>query len=661
MSSHERKKNYDLERIKSIYNKIDSLKKNYPLKSSSEINYNFRKERPSLIKINEIIRNYGKFSKKIINPASSGEESDFEEKKEKIPNLNSVIKKLFDLNTIMIVKDINYFPKEAYPRILILNLENWIEKNHIIYFLDDIPCMKKINVEKYINDIFFFDYLKKKCAWIKFNDFYICKKIINFFYNPIKKLFPSKNSKGEKLDIFLSYNLLEITKSNYYGIVIRNLPQNSTSETLKNFCENYIKENKDSVKYCLKPYLIKDNYCSIVVLKELEYAENLCYRLNNQEVSNKKLKVNLHPKICKIRNNFNSSFFHYMFNNNGYKFPEEIEQSGDCVKFTFPLTSLYEKNNLFDNDNKIEEGEIKEDNKYSFNYNMKNIINENNNNYRNKSVNTFFNSSNNNTLICNNNLGKKIDNNIENINSNNNNFIFQNSNNAFEKLLNGFKKIQEKNFNNNIISNNKEDIKTKENLITPKNNYVKINNNNEDIEMGEIPNEKIKKDSNKKKEKEYSKSDIEYYTYDMKDFHYYKTKHFIGNFESKKKDIDKEFKNNSNKNYKEDLYRKDKYKKEKDEYNKNNNGKDDKYYNQNYKERDYYNYKYKREESNYYSKKNDNRSRSRSNNRSRSRSRRRNDKKSFNNNNNYKNNISHFRDNFNEGKNKFNDGKNYYH
>ena len=69
--------------------------------------------------------------------------------------------------------------------------------------------------------------------------------------------------------------------------------------------------------------------------------------------------MNFHPSICRIRNNCNNSIFNKMFNENGYKFSEEIEQSGNVVSLSTPLPLLYPKINY--ENYKREEGEIKDD------------------------------------------------------------------------------------------------------------------------------------------------------------------------------------------------------------------------------------------------------------------------------------------------------------
>ena len=97
-------------------------------------------------------------------------------------------------------------------------------------------------------------------------------------------------------------------------------------------------------------------------MNDLEDAENLCIALNGVEVSKgRKIKVNLHPQICKIRNNIEGSVFSSMFNKNGYIFEENMLQSGKVIKSDIPLPKIYPKNENKDKYYKKEEGEIKED------------------------------------------------------------------------------------------------------------------------------------------------------------------------------------------------------------------------------------------------------------------------------------------------------------
>ena len=72
----------------------------------------------------------------------------------------------------------------------------------------------------------------------------------NFFLAPIKKLYPSYNSKKEKIEVYYAYNLLELTKNHWYGVILRNLPANCNDRSLYNFTEQKV---ENGIKYCLNP------------------------------------------------------------------------------------------------------------------------------------------------------------------------------------------------------------------------------------------------------------------------------------------------------------------------------------------------------------------------------------------------------------------------
>ena len=60
-----------------------------------------------------------------------------------IPTLSKASNILFDKNTIMIVHNINNFPKESINKngigLLLINLDSWVNENNIIYFLEQTP------------------------------------------------------------------------------------------------------------------------------------------------------------------------------------------------------------------------------------------------------------------------------------------------------------------------------------------------------------------------------------------------------------------------------------------------------------------------------------------------------------------------------------------
>ncbi len=76
--------------------------------------------------------------------------------------------------------------------------------------------------------------------------------------------------------------------SEWYGIILRNIPEKCSYENLKNFLRNYSKH----INYLLPATKIKNSYCSIVVLDTLEEAEKICKCINKKEMGkNRFIKV----------------------------------------------------------------------------------------------------------------------------------------------------------------------------------------------------------------------------------------------------------------------------------------------------------------------------------------------------------------------------------
>ena len=293
--------------------------------SSNNFYYNNYKKstsfsRPSILDLKNNIKNID-FSHKfyLIEEGSDSEDCFNEDTKEVLPSLMKVAKNIFDPNKIMIITDIKYFPKEANPGLIMTGIEEWVTERHIKFFLENVPTFvdkyKKNSYYKNFNNygdnyldiykITIFAEQKNRYAYIQMNNFSQMEIIGNFFLNPIKKIHPSYNSKKEKIEIYYAYNILELTKNHWYGVILRNLPANCNDKSLYYFTEQKV---ENGIKYCLNPILIDNVYCSLVVCKELECAEQLCFELNNHEINNKIFKAHLHPYICKIRNkeNFNN-------------------------------------------------------------------------------------------------------------------------------------------------------------------------------------------------------------------------------------------------------------------------------------------------------------------------------------------------------------------
>jgi hypothetical protein len=88
-----------------------------------------------------------------------------------------------------------------------------------------------------------------------------------------------------------AYDKLDLKNSGWYGVILRNVPPKCTSENIQNQCS----ARGERVSYAIKPHQIRNQFCSIVVLENLEDAEKLCISLNQKEIAkNKFLKVLVH-------------------------------------------------------------------------------------------------------------------------------------------------------------------------------------------------------------------------------------------------------------------------------------------------------------------------------------------------------------------------------
>ena len=550
--------------------------------------------RPSIINITKNIKSIDMTNKFFLLEESSDNEDGYNEDiKHTIPSLMKVSKNIFDPNTIMILTDIKYFPRESQPGLIVTGIEDWVTEKHIQYFLKGVPSFKdkykpdknnnynKNNetIDLQINSIKFFTEQNKRYAYIKLNNYNQMEVIGNFFLNPIKKIYPSYNSKKEKIEVYFAYDLLKLTKSHWYGVILRNLPPNCTDKSIYNFCDQPV---NNGIKYCLNPITIDNIYCSLVVCKELEQAEKLCYCLNNKNVNNNiYLKVNLHPKICKIRNeNFITNY--EMFSKEGYLFNINAEQSEKSLEFAKPFMEFFYPDylNSFNNKSKKKEKEMK-------NLNENNEISK-----KNKEKEKHLKKEKDLTLAS-----SILD--LLKHSKSNEEFKKNNSQNIIEKSLNN-------NSNNEQnISNNKNEEIQKNNQIINKNNIKstiikeqnsqsnldlnKINSQNLSINTNENFNESQKNIENiihheEKKEKSkdniqnlinsennnltYTQEEINYYTYNMGDQKFYED---LENQYQRKASSYKQRNNNDYKDYyKSNNYNRD-YKSQRYDHNKNSN------------------------------------------------------------------------------------------
>ena len=619
--SNEQSKYFD----KITFNNLDN---NKTLNKKS--NYNYFKmisiSRPSIIDISQNIKTIDMSHKfYLIEESSDNEDGYNEDTKAIMPSLTKVAKNIFDPNLIMILTDIKYFPSEAKPRLIISGIEEWVTEKHIKYFLKGVPSFidknksEKNRIDLEINSIKFFTEQQKRYAYVKVNSKEQMEIIGNFFLNPIKKLYPSYNSKKEKIEIYYAYDLLNITKNHWYGVILRNLPANCNDKSIYNFTEQKI---KNGIKYCLNPIEIDNIYCALVVCKELEYAEKLCHDLNNSEINNKYIKAHLHPNICKIRNEAFLSNYE-TFNKDGYLYSEDAEQSEKYLNFAKSFMEFFYPDYLKSfNNNKSKKKEK----------NIKNVNDINESNMKNKEKEKNIKREKDLTLASSildlfkksksiEDLKKTNSQNLKEKNIINNNNIQNNQNNnmiiekqSSEISLNMNIKTslfagQNSSTNLDIIQENSKvlsednNTKTNENKENDEENKEKNNSNN--------INDNINKEINDNNIIKYSQEEIDYYTYNMGDKKYYdeiemQNLRRTSSYKQRNSNYKEDFKGcyNSNSNYNKD-YQSQRYEHSKNisssprrqyntSYKKNNSGygKDRDYYNK----RSYDNYKEKSKE-----------------------------------------------------------------
>lgn len=130
------------------------------------------------------------------------------------------------------------------------------------------------------------NYKNNLFAFILFLNYEHCKKTFSFFNHPLKKLNnPTKNSKGEKMGVYYAFDLLDMYNSDWYGVILRNIPEKSTHEDLKKHLSNYSK----NLNYLSPSIKIKNSCCALVVLNTLEEAEKICKYFNKKELGNNRI------------------------------------------------------------------------------------------------------------------------------------------------------------------------------------------------------------------------------------------------------------------------------------------------------------------------------------------------------------------------------------
>ena len=523
-----------------IFQNLDDNQRN----SNKKFSYNYQKmlilSRPSIINISQQIKTIDMSHKfYLIEESSDYEDGYNEDTKHIFPSLMKVAKNIFDPNLIMILTDITFFPKESQPGLIIAGIEDWVTEKHIKYFLKEVPTFKNRykfdkgnnnynknneNSDLYVHSIKFFVEQNKRYAYIKLNNFEQMEIIGNFFLNPIKKLYPSYNSKKEKLEVYFAYDLLKITKNHWYGVILRNLPPNCNDKSIYNFTEQKV---KNGIKYCLNPILIDDIFCSLVVCKELEYAEKLCHELNNSQINNKFIKAHLHPQICKIRTEGLYSNYE-TFSKEGYIFDINDEQSEKCLNHAKTFMEFFNPDYLKSfNNNKPKK--IEKENKNNNDNNENNNKNKEKNLKREKdltlasSILDLFKKTNSQSLKEKSSINNNKDQNISN-----NNMVLEEQKCDTQNKINIKSSIipnqnSQTNLDINQANSKPLNINKTETFNESKNNIeniIPLNKNKEGDKVDKESND-FNKEINENNQAKYSQDEIKYYTYNMGDQKYY--------------------------------------------------------------------------------------------------------------------------------------------
>lgn len=157
-------------------------------------------------------------------------------------------------------------------------------------------------------------------AIVKFSNIFICKGVMNHLKNNENNYFRknlnnfNKNS-SHTLDINYIYDITDLKNSEWYAIILRNLETAFHDiNQIKEICEKIHMSNY----IILPPQKIFSSLCSLIVVEDLDIAENVCINLNKFSIcfgfSSRKLKAHIHPKSSKIRLNPEKSHFSVFLN-----------------------------------------------------------------------------------------------------------------------------------------------------------------------------------------------------------------------------------------------------------------------------------------------------------------------------------------------------------
>jgi hypothetical protein len=102
------------------------------------------------------------------------------------------------------------------------------------------------------------------------------------------------NAKGEQIRIDYCFDARRLEEERWAAVVLRNLPPVVDAGTIARNCE---KGTKAKVLYVLPVKEIRKKLCAVVRVRDIEDAEQVCRRLNNQTITDKQfLRAHVHPE-----------------------------------------------------------------------------------------------------------------------------------------------------------------------------------------------------------------------------------------------------------------------------------------------------------------------------------------------------------------------------
>lgn len=214
----------------------------------------------------------------VISPPTSDDESI----QNNVPTFTEICNSFFDKGLIRVISSLEECPRGAKPAIFFPNVRNTLTALHMKEFLES--NQKQIKPR----EVRIFKHGDQSYVLAKFDKKTDCEKIYQW------------HKKGSS-EIKYCYDGTDVPDSNWYCVVIRNIPVNA----MRNFIEEKCSEFRDNINQELGMMKISGIICFAVVMKSLESAQQMCLSLNGKG----NMKAHLHWKTCKKGNGKNSFLY----------------------------------------------------------------------------------------------------------------------------------------------------------------------------------------------------------------------------------------------------------------------------------------------------------------------------------------------------------------